>query len=150
MIIHNALHKKELPFYGDGLNIRDWLYVADHCKAIDLVLHQGRVGEVYNIGGHNERTNIDIVKTIIGYLHDQVDSTITEDLIKFVEDRKGHDRRYGIDPSKIKDELGWYPETSFEDGIVKTIQWYLDNRDWMANVTSGAYQEYYRQMYEGI
>lgn len=147
LIINNALNKKSLPVYGDGLNIRDWLYVEDHCSAIDMVLHKGRIGEVYNIGGHNERTNIQIVKTIIKYLGEKVDSTIDESLIKFVEDRKGHDKRYGIDPTKIKNELGWYPKTSFEDGIKITIDWYLENKEWMQNVTSGDYQKYYAKMY---
>lgn len=149
LMIHNALQKKPLPVYGDGMNVRDWLYVVDHCKAIDMVLHHGRLGEVYNIGGHNERTNIAIVKTIIRYIHENVDSSVTEALIKHVEDRKGHDRRYGIDPTKIKDELGWFPETSFEEGIVKTIEWYLENKEWMERVTSGEYQKYYQAMYEG-
>ena len=149
LMINNALQKKSLPVYGDGMNVRDWLYVADHCKAIDMVLHHGKLGEVYNIGGHNERPNITIVKTILQYIHENVDSAVTEDLIKYVEDRKGHDRRYGIDPAKIKNELGWYPETSFEEGIVKTIRWYLENKEWMSHVTSGAYQEYYREMYGG-
>ncbi|AYD39340.1 dTDP-glucose 4,6-dehydratase [Clostridium fermenticellae] len=147
LIINNCLNKSELPVYGDGLNIRDWLYVEDHCKAIDMVINKGKLGQVYNIGGHNERTNIHIVKTIISYIHDKVDSLVTEDLIKYVQDRKGHDRRYGIDPSKIKTELGWYPETKFEDGIVKTIEWYLQNNDWMESVTSGNYQKYYKEMY---
>ena len=148
LIINNCLNKNDLPVYGDGLNIRDWIYVEDHCKAIDMVINNGRIGEVYNIGGHNERTNIHIVKTIIGYIHDNVDDTINESLIKYVGDRKGHDRRYGIDPAKIKNELGWYPETSFEEGIKKTIKWYLDNRDWMERVTSGGYQNYYKKMYD--
>ncbi|MBP2032202.1 dTDP-glucose 4,6-dehydratase [Clostridium algifaecis] len=147
LIINNCLNKRELPIYGDGLNIRDWLYVEDHCKAIDMVMENGKVGQVYNIGGHNERTNIHIVKTIISYIHDNVDSSVDESLIRYVEDRKGHDRRYGIDPEKIKTELGWYPETRFEDGIIKTIKWYLDNKDWMENVTSGDYQNYYKKMY---
>ena len=147
LIINNCLNKKSLPVYGDGLNIRDWLYVEDHCKAIDLVLNNGKIGQVYNIGGHNERANIYIVKKIIEYINKNVDSSVDENLIKHVEDRKGHDRRYGIDPAKIKNELGWYPETSFEDGIKKTIQWYLDNREWMENVTSGDYQKYYETMY---
>ncbi|QSZ27771.1 dTDP-glucose 4,6-dehydratase [Aceticella autotrophica] len=147
LMINNCLNKKPLPVYGDGMNIRDWLYVEDHCKAIDMVLHNGRIGEVYNIGGHNERTNIHIVKTIISYIHDNVDSSVDENLIKYVEDRKGHDRRYGIDPTKIKEELGWYPETRFEDGIIKTIKWYLENKEWMENVTSGEYQKYYERMY---
>lgn len=148
LMIHNALQKKPLPVYGDGLNVRDWLYVEDHCKALILVLKHGRIGEVYNIGGHNERTNLQIVRAIIGTLHDQVDPSISEDLIKHVEDRKGHDRRYGIDPTKIGDELGWRPETSFEQGIAATIRWYLDHQDWMARVTSGEYQQYYREMYQ--
>ncbi|WP_434640832.1 dTDP-glucose 4,6-dehydratase [Thermoanaerobacterium thermosaccharolyticum] len=147
LMINNCLNKRPLPVYGDGMNIRDWLYVEDHCKAIDMVLHNGKIGEIYNIGGHNEKTNIHIVKTIISYIHDNVDSTVDESLIRFVEDRKGHDRRYGIDPTKIKEELGWYPETSFEDGIIKTIKWYLENKEWMKNVTSGEYQKYYERMY---
>ncbi len=148
LIINNCLNKKPLPLYGDGLNIRDWLYVEDHCKAIDMVINNGKLGEVYNIGGHNERTNIHIIKTIIYYLHDNVDSTIDESLITYVADRKGHDKRYGIDPTKIKEELGWYPETKFEDGIKMTIKWYLDNKEWMNSITSGEYQSYYKKMYE--
>lgn len=147
LMVNNALNKKPLPVYGDGRNVRDWLYVEDHCAAIDAVLHKGRLGEVYNIGGHNERQNIQIVKTIIGILGETVDSTINETLIKYVEDRKGHDRRYGIDPARIKAELGWYPRTTFEEGIKKTIKWYLDNKDWMRNITSGEYQNYYKSMY---
>lgn len=147
LLINNCLNHKPLPVYGDGMNIRDWLYVEDHCKAIDMVINNGKLGEVYNIGGHNERTNIHIVKTVISYLNENVDKSITEDLIKYVEDRKGHDRRYGIDPTKIKEELGWEPETSFEDGIEMTIKWYLENKEWMKNVTSGEYQEYYKKMY---
>lgn len=149
LLINNCLNKKTLPVYGDGMNIRDWLYVEDHCKAIDMVINNGRLGEVYNVGGHNERTNIHIVKTVIAYIHENVDSEVTENLIKYVEDRKGHDRRYGIDPTKIKEELGWEPETAYEDGIKKTIKWYLDNQEWMKNVTSGQYQNYYKTMYEG-
>jgi dTDP-glucose 4,6-dehydratase len=148
LLINNCLNHKDLPIYGDGLNIRDWLYVEDHCKAIDMVINKGRLGQVYNVGGHNERTNIQIVKTIISYLNENVDKEITENLIKFVGDRKGHDRRYGIDPTKIKEELGWYPETTFEVGIKKTIKWYLDNQEWMKNITSGEYQNYYKNMYE--
>lgn len=148
LLINNCLNHKNLPVYGDGLNIRDWLYVEDHCKAIDMVINNGRLGEVYNVGGHNERTNIAIVKTVISYLNGKVDNSITEDLIAYVEDRKGHDRRYGIDPSKIKEELGWEPETCFEEGIKKTIDWYLNNRAWMENITSGEYQKYYENMYE--
>ncbi|SKA87498.1 dTDP-glucose 4,6-dehydratase [Clostridium sp. USBA 49] len=147
LIINNCLNKRTLPVYGDGLNIRDWLYVEDHCKAIDMVINSGRLGEVYNIGGHNERTNIHIVKTIIEYINENVDNTVTEELIKYVEDRKGHDRRYGIDPTKIKEELGWYPETVYEEGIKKTIKWYLENREWMERITSGEYTKYYEKMY---
>jgi dTDP-glucose 4,6-dehydratase len=147
LMINNCLNKKDLPIYGDGLQVRDWLYVDDHCKAIDLVLREGRVGEVYNVGGHNERTNIDIVRNIIAYISEKVDPTIDERLIKHVTDRKGHDRRYGIDPTKIRDELGWEPETMFEEGIKLTIDWYLENSEWMEGVTSGSYQHYYEQMY---
>lgn len=149
LMINNALHHKELPVYGDGLNVRDWLYVEDHCKAIDLVISNGRLGEVYNVGGHNERPNIFIVKKIIEEVGNATgDSEITEALIAYVEDRKGHDRRYGIAPDKIKEDLGWEPETMFEEGIVKTIRWYLDNPDWVEHVTSGDYQKYYSRMYE--
>lgn len=148
LIMNNTLNHKELPIYGDGKQVRDWLYVADHCKAIDMVINDGIIGEVYNVGGHNERTNIFIVKTIIDYIKTNVDSTVGEDMIKYVADRKGHDRRYGIDPQKIKDALGWYPETPFEEGIKLTLQWYLDNKGWMENVTSGAYMDYYKEMYE--
>ena len=147
LMMNNAIHHKELPVYGDGMQIRDWLYVEDHCKAIDLVLHRGRLGQVYNVGGHNERTNITIVKTILSYIAEHVDTTVGEQLIRHVEDRKGHDRRYGIDPQKIHDELGWSPETTFEVGIRKTLQWYLDNPEWVRNVTSGDYQNYYAKMY---
>ena len=125
LLITNCLAHKPLPVYGDGLNVRDWLYVEDHCRAIDLVLHQGVAGEIYNIGGHNEKTNIEIVRLIVSYLHDHVDASIDESLITYVADRKGHDRRYAIDPEKIGRDLGWKPETRFEDGIVKTIEWYL-------------------------
>ena len=131
------------------MQVRDWLYVEDHCKAIDMVARQGRPGEVYNVGGHNERTNICIVRSIIRYIHDHVDAAVTDALIQHVEDRKGHDRRYGIDPRKIGKELGWYPETTFEAGIEKTIQWYLDNQQWLHNVTDGSYQKYYEEMYAG-
>lgn len=147
LMINNCLNKKSLPVYGDGLQVRDWLYVKDHCKAIDLVLHKGRIGEVYNIGGHNEQTNITIVKNIIDYVANHVDSTVSEELIKHVTDRKGHDRRYGIDPSKIKNELGWEPETMFDEGIKLTIQWYLEHKEWMEHITSGTYEHYYEQMY---
>lgn len=148
LMINNALLKKNLPVYGDGMQVRDWLYVEDHCKAIDLVAHGGRPGEVYNVGGHNEFPNIEIVKTIIAYIRDNVDSTVDEKLIKYVDDRKGHDRRYGIDPDKIRRDLGWFPETKFADGIQLTIRWYLENKAWMQDVTSGAYQDYYAEMYE--
>ena len=149
LMINNALQHKNLPVYGDGMNVRDWLYVDDHCKAIDLVVEKGVLGEVYNVGGHNEHPNIFIVKTIIDYVGKNVDDKVSEKLIEYVVDRKGHDRRYGIDPEKIKRDLGWYPETTFEVGIVKTINWYLENREWVENVTSGAYQDYYKKMYEG-
>lgn len=148
LMINNALAHKGLPVYGDGLNVRDWLYVEDHCKAIDMVLENGRIGEVYNVGGHNERPNIFIVKKIIEEVRRATgDELITEDLIEHVTDRKGHDRRYGIAPDKIKSDLGWYPETRFEVGIVKTIEWYLAHLDWMDRVTSGDYQSYYEKMY---
>lgn len=141
LMIANALVDKPLPVYGEGLNVRDWLYVKDHCKAIDLILQRGRVGEVYNIGGHNEMKNIDIVKLICKALHKP------ESLITHVTDRKGHDMRYAIDPAKIHAELGWLPETMFADGIEKTIQWYLDNRAWWEEIISGEYQNYYEKMY---
>lgn len=149
LIINNTLAHKDLPIYGDGMQVRDWLYVEDHCKAIDMVVRAGKVGEVYNVGGHNERPNIFIVKTILAYIKEHVDPAVGEHMMKHVEDRKGHDRRYGIDPEKIKKDLGWYPETCFEDGIKLTIQWYLDHMDWMKNVTSGEYQKYYQKMYAG-
>lgn len=148
LMINNALNQKHLPVYGDGMQVRDWLYVEDHCKAIDMVINAGTLGEVYNIGGHNEFPNIEIVKSIINHVHENVDPEVSENLIKYVEDRKGHDQRYGIDPTKIKNDLGWYPETMFKDGIKLTIQWYLDNKDWMNEVTSGAYQDYYKEMYK--
>jgi dTDP-glucose 4,6-dehydratase len=148
LIMNNTLAHKELPVYGDGMQVRDWLYVEDHCKAIDMVVRNGVDGEVYNVGGHNERPNIFIVKTIIQYIKENVDPEVGEHMIKYVTDRKGHDRRYGIDPTKIKEALGWYPETTFEVGIKKTLKWYLDNMDWVKNVTSGAYQDYYKKMYE--
>ena len=141
LMIANCLNDKPLPVYGQGLNVRDWLYVEDHCKAIDLVIHHGRVGEVYNIGGHNEMRNIDIVRMICRELGKP------ESLITYVTDRKGHDMRYAIDPSKIHRELGWLPETSFADGIKKTIRWYLDHRDWWEEIISGEYQNYYAKMY---
>lgn len=169
LIIRNILEGKQLPVYGDGSNVRDWLYVADHCKAIDAVLHRGRLDEVYNVGGHNEKKNIDIVKLVIATIRDIMErepeyrevlkkkekaaddsidiSWINNDLISFVKDRQGHDHRYAIDPNKISTELGWLPETSFDVGIVKTIYWYLDNQEWVEEVTSGDYMKYYEQMY---
>lgn len=141
LMIANALSDKPLPVYGEGLNVRDWLYVEDHCAAIDLILQNGRVGQVYNIGGHNEMRNIDIVKLICGALNKP------ENLVTYVTDRKGHDMRYAIDPTFIHTELGWLPETKFENGIQKTIQWYLDNRSWWENVISGEYKTYYERMY---
>lgn len=141
LMISNALEDKELPIYGDGKNIRDWLHVYDHCTAIDLVLHKGKSGEVYNIGGHNEKSNIEIVKLILKELNKP------ESLIKFVSDRLGHDRRYAIDSSKIRKDLGWKPKYDFETGIVETINWYLDNQDWIKKVKSGEYQKYYERMY---
>ena len=169
LIINNILEGKQLPVYGKGDNVRDWLYVEDHCKAIDLVVRKGREGEVYNVGGHNEMTNIDIVKLTIKTIHDMMEgdknlrnilkkqvkdangdidiSWINDGLITFVADRLGHDQRYAIDPTKIKNELGWYPETMFADGIVKTIRWNLEHQDWVNEVTSGDYQKYYEQMY---
>ena len=169
LIINNILEGKPLPVYGEGLNVRDWLYVEDHCKAIDLVVRQGREGEIYNVGGHNEMRNIDIVKLIISTIHDMMaedkqlrkvlrkqvigdDGEISIDwinnsLITHVADRLGHDQRNAIAPTKIKNELGWYPETRFADGIVKTIRWNLENQEWIKDVTSGDYQKYYEQMY---
>ena len=169
LIINNILSGKQLPVYGKGENVRDWLYVEDHCKAIDLVLREGKDGEVYNVGGHNEMKNIDIVKLTIKTIHDMMEENkelrkvlkkqelddngeiridwINDDLITFVTDRLGHDMRYAIDPTKIKNELGWYPETMFAQGIVKTIKWNLENQDWIADVTSGDYQKYYEEMY---
>ena len=141
LMIANALNDKPLPVYGKGENVRDWLYVEDHCRAIDLIIHKGRVGEVYNVGGHNEMKNIDIVKIICKELGKP------ESLITYVTDRKGHDMRYAIDPTKIHNELGWLPETKFADGIKKTIQWYLDNKEWWETIISGEYQNYYEKMY---
>ena len=143
LMIINALHDQPLPVYGDGLNVRDWLYVEDHCKAIDLIVRKGRTGEVYNVGGHNEMRNIDIVKLICQELHKP------ESLITHVTDRKGHDRRYAIDPTKIHDELGWLPETTFTTGLKKTIQWYLTHEAWWQDIISGEYQQYYQNMYGG-
>lgn len=144
LMISNALEDKSLPVYGDGMNVRDWLHVYDHCTAIDLVLHNGKIGEVYNIGGNNEKTNIEIVKLILENLGKD------ESLIEYVKDRLGHDRRYAIDSSKIQNELGWKPKYTFETGIVETINWYLDNLEWMKKVKSGEYQDYYEKMYGNI
>ena len=141
LMIIRALNDQSLPVYGDGRNVRDWLYVEDHCSAIDLIIHHGREGEVYNVGGRNERSNLEVVKTILKELGKP------EELITFVKDRPGHDLRYAIDPTKIKNELGWEPKTSFEEGIKKTIKWYLDNRDWWEEIISGEYQDYYKRMY---
>ena len=171
LIIKNILEGKKLPVYGDGSNVRDWLYVEDHCKAIDLVVRKGGAGEIYNVGGHNEMKNIDIVKLTINTIRQMMIERpeyrkvlkkkeydddgqikidwINEDLITFVKDRLGHDHRYAIDPSKIKADLGWQPETMFAEGIVKTIEWYLNNQDWVNQVTSGDYQTYYERMYSG-
>ena len=142
LMIINALHDKKLPVYGKGINVRDWLYVEDHCAAIDLIIRRGTVGEVYNIGGHNERTNLEVVKTILKILGK------SEDLIEFVTDRKGHDQRYAIDPTKISNELGWTPQTKFDDGIKKTVAWYLENRAWWEKIISGEYKNYYAKMYD--
>ncbi len=148
LIIRNASEHMPLPVYGDGMQIRDWLYVEDHCRAIDLVASGGRPGEVYNVGGHNERSNLFIVKEIISRLSARLDDpAICESLIRHVEDRPGHDRRYGIDPEKIRKELGWIPETNFGTGIAKTVDWYLAHRDWTDHVTSGEYLRYYEEMY---
>ncbi len=155
LIINNALQGKKLPVYGDGKNVRDWLYVDDHAKAIDMVQEKGRIGERYNIGGHNEKQNIEIIHIILKTLQEMLAEddprrkNVSEDLITYVEDRKGHDRRYAIAPDKIKEEIGWYPETMFEDGIRKTIAWFFENEEWMKHVTSGDYQKYYEDMYGG-
>ena len=141
LMVINALNDKQLPVYGEGLNVRDWLYVEDHCRAIDLIIHNGLIGEVYNVGGHNEMKNIDIVKLICDYLGKPYS------LITHVADRKGHDMRYAIDPTKIHNELGWLPETKFADGIKKTIDWYLNNREWWTTIISGEYKDYYQKMY---
>ena len=154
LMINNALNGKNLPVYGDGKNVRDWLYVEDHCKGIDMVQEKGRLFETYNIGGHNEKQNIQIIHIILDQLQktlpddDPRKAHINEDLITYVEDRKGHDRRYAIAPDKIKAEVGWFPETMFEEGIKKTIDWYTSHQEWMKNVTSGDYQKYYEEMYK--
>ena len=153
LIINNCLQGKKLPVYGDGKNVRDWLYVMDHAKGIDMAQEKGRLGEKYNIGGHNEKQNIEIIGIIIDTIHDMLDDSdprkahVNRDLITYVEDRKGHDRRYAIAPDKIKKEIGWEPETMFAEGIKLTIEWYFNNTDWMNNVTSGDYQKYYTDMY---
>ena len=155
LIINNALNGKKLPVYGDGKNVRDWLYVMDHAKAIDMVQEQGKLFETYNIGGHNEKQNIEIINIILETLNEMLPDSdprkahINKDLITYVEDRKGHDRRYAIAPDKIKEHLGWYPETMFKDGIKLTIKWFFEHEDWMKNVTSGDYLKYYEDMYEG-
>lgn len=153
LIINNALQGKKLPVYGDGTNVRDWLYVDDHAKAIDMVQEHGRLGETYNVGGHNEKQNIEIIHIIIDTLLDMLSpedprrQLVSKDLITFVTDRKGHDKRYAIAPDKIKKEIGWEPETMFQEGIRKTIAWYFEHEDWMKHVTSGDYQQYYQKMY---
>ena len=153
LIINNALHGKKLPVYGDGKNVRDWLYVEDHAKAIDMVQEQGRLFETYNVGGHNEKQNIEIIHIIIETLQEMLPDSdprkahINNDLITYVEDRKGHDRRYAIDPTKMHNELGWLPQTKFDDGIKKTVKWYLEHRDWWEHIISGDYQNYYQNMY---
>ncbi len=154
LIINNALSGKKLPVYGDGKNVRDWLYVMDHAKAIDMVINKGRLFETYNVGGHNEKQNIEIINIILDTLQemlpegDERKAHINKDLITYVEDRKGHDRRYAIAPDKIKSEIGWEPETMFKDGIKLTIQWFFENEEWMKNVTSGDYVNYYAEMYK--
>ncbi len=154
LVINNALQGKSLPVYGDGRNVRDWLYVEDHAKAIDMVQEQGRLFETYNIGGHNEKQNIEIINIILETLQEQLadddprKKLVSRDLITYVEDRKGHDRRYAIAPDKIRAEIGWEPETMFRDGIRRTIQWYFEHEDWMRNATSGDYQKYYAEMYK--
>ncbi len=141
LIISNVLNNKKIPVYGKGENVRDWLYVEDHCSAIDLIIRKGSIGEIYNIGGHNEKTNLEVVKTVLDKLGK------SEELITYVTDRPGHDRRYAIDPTKIHGELGWLPETTFEVGIQKTVDWYLENRTWWENIISGEYANYYEKMY---
>ena len=154
LIINNALSGKKLPVYGDGKNVRDWLYVMDHAKAIDMVINKGRLFETYNVGGHNEKQNIEIIHIILDTLNEMLPDSdprkahINSDLITYVEDRKGHDRRYAIAPDKIKSEIGWEPETMFKDGIKLTIKWYFEHEDWMKNVTSGDYVNYYKEMYK--
>ena len=154
LVINNALQGKLLPVYGDGKNVRDWLYVDDHAKAIDMVQEKGKLGERYNIGGHNEKQNIQIIHIILDTLQEMLPDgdprkeLVSDKLITYVTDRKGHDRRYAIAPDKIKAEIGWYPETMFEEGIKKTIQWFFEHEDWMKHITSGDYQKYYEEMYK--
>ena len=142
LMISRALADEELPVYGNGANVRDWLHVHDHCEAIDLIIHNGKVGEVYNVGGHNERSNLEVVKTILKALGKP------ESLIKYVKDRPGHDMRYAIDPTKLETELGWKPQYTFDTGIQMTIQWYLDNKEWWENIISGEYRNYFAEMYK--
>lgn len=154
LMIRNGLLGEKLPVYGDGKNVRDWLYVMDHAKAIDMVMEKGRIGQVYNVGGHNEKQNIEIITLIIDTLREQLPDEderrnhLNKELIRYVKDRKGHDRRYAIAPDKIKEEIGWEPETMFDQGIKLTIEWYLKNQNWMERVTSGDYQNYYNEMYQ--
>ena len=149
LFINNIINKKPLPVYGSGENVRDWLYVEDHARAIDDIFHKGRHGETYNIGGHNEWSNIDLIKTLCAVMDSKLGRQVgeSEKLISYVTDRAGHDMRYAIDASKLQDELGWTPSLQFEEGISKTIDWYLTNQDWLDNVTSGTYQEYYNKQY---
>ena len=147
-MINNCLNDIPLPIYGDGMQIRDWLYVEDHCRAIDIVINNGRVGEVYNVGGHNEKTNLEIVKSIIKHVNRADGVAIDDSLIEHIIDRKGHDRRYAIDPKKIGDELNWQPKIMFEEGLKQTIKWYLDNQEWINRVVTGEYRDYYEKMYK--
>jgi len=149
LFIHNIITKKPLPVYGDGLYTRDWLFVKDHARAIDLVFHQGKRADTYNIGGFNEWTNIDLVKLLCAQMDEKLGRTKgeSESLITYVKDRPGHDRRYAIDATKLNKELGWSPSVTFEQGLAETIDWYLNNEEWLTNVTSGAYQQYYNEMY---
>lgn len=154
LIINNALRGKKLPVYGAGKNVRDWLYVVDHAKGIDMVQEKGRLFETYNIGGHNEKQNIEIIHSILDILQEMLPEgdmrkdLVNDALITYVEDRKGHDRRYAIAPDKIQEEIGWLPDTMFEEGIRFTIKWYLENEEWMKKVTSGEYRKYYEEMYQ--
>lgn len=150
LLIHNCINHKKLPIYGDGLSVRDWLYVRDHCAAVEAVLKRGVLGEVYNIGGHNEKTTLDIAAVIINHIREKYDKTVTTDLIEHIQDRKGHDRRYAIDPAKTNKELNWAPEVTFEEGIRMTIDWYLNHQEWLNDVVSGEYQHYYKQHYHTL